>query len=133
MEALAFALSFDRVLLFLPGELPGSIKHSIALGPIPEMELDSVANATDEGGFVNNPTLNAFLTGNLQSSGSPLFDNGQHFIALPIGASGRTQGVIYADFLNNDLDSQPLLTPSVEHGVSVLAKALDRAVRTRAL
>ena len=122
MEALAFALSFDRVALFVPEEGEHGLKRVLSLGKAFPEDFELLADC-EQG--AQNPAQMALESGVIQNHGQALVADGVVFAALPIGGKGRTMGVIYADRLQLPERIDP---ESIEKALAVLAKALDRAV-----
>ena len=124
MEALAFGLKFERVLLLFSDPRGQVLQAKMVLGkPFP---VDTAAYKRSITNDPESPDTVAFTQGTVEIFGEPLFEDGWPFAAVPIGSTNRCIGVIYADLIAKT-DSAPL-TDGVQVGLNMLADLLERAL-----
>ncbi len=125
MEALAFALEFERI-VYLEADMEGKhLSGKLGLGE----KLDSYENLTQalpDNPFSEEVHIKSYKNKSVETSGIPLFDDGWPFVAMPIGYENRILGVIYADQV--DTEKGPLET-SETIALSLLADIMDRAIQ----
>ncbi len=122
METLVFGLQYERVLLLLADPVQRSLAGRMALGHPnsfdPRMIQRSLSVQGD--GAEADPTTTAFLEGHTQFTGKPLFPDREQFVAIPIGFSRTSVGVLYAESLATG-------SPHAEE-IALLSDLLDRAL-----
>lgn len=125
MEALAFALNFERV-VYLEADIDGSkLQGKLGLGEKLESYDHLEQNITDDL-LPEEVHLKSYSNTAVETFGTPLFDNGWPFAAIPVGYKNRVLGVIYADQV--DTDKGPLETRETV-ALSLLADIMDRAIQ----
>jgi hypothetical protein len=125
MEALTFALEFERV-VYLEADIEGkNLTGKLGLGEKLD-SYDSLQQAVAEDPFAEEVHVKSYCNGAVETFGTPLFENGWPFAAIPVGYENRTLGVIYADQV--DKDKGPLET-SEAVALSLLADIMDRAIQ----
>ncbi len=127
MEALAFSLEFDRVLLMFSDPDDSALYGKMSLGESFETPAQSYVRTLDKDSERKSPESAAFLNGTVETFGDPLFDNGWPFVALPIGTEGRTVGVIYADAIESDGKANSALPEKTQAALTILTELLDQA------
>ena len=126
MEALAFGLGYDRVLLLLADNDNSVLSGRMALGKGINFDPKNIRRNLKDPNIAYAPDIAAFQSGTSQIFGEPLFEDGWPFAAIPIGAPGKCVGTIYADFLAEE-EGAPL-DCGAQAAISVLADLLDQAV-----
>lgn len=129
MEALAFGLHFDRVLLLMVDEAKTSLVGQMILGSDLELEPEEVVRYFENLDPDRDPDFSAYRYGIPQFFGRPLFDDCWPFAAVPIGGQNKCQGVLYADFLAIGAnDSNTPIEGKTEAAITLLAELLNKAV-----
>lgn len=128
MEALAFGLKFDRVLLLFSDPAEGMLEGRMALGESFGIDPHSFRRPIVEDEDEPGPDVNAFLEGDVEIYGDPLFENGWPFAAIPIGTTERTIGVIYADMVAKPESEDQALNEGTQVALNILADLLDKAL-----
>lgn len=127
MEALVYALKYDRVLLLLLDPEHVELHGRMALGKSFHSDPKAIRRNIIQALKLNAPDAAALNQGTPQIFGDPLFDDGWPFAAIPIGSAERKRGVIYADRLNaSDPNAQPL-DNKAQAALTILADLLDQA------
>lgn len=130
METMAFGLNFNRVVLMLADDSQTSLQGRMALGSAVSINPADIYRSFEDLSADYDPDIAAFSSGSPQIYGNPIFKDCWPFAALPIGAAGRSVGVIYADtVLSNQEEARPI-DSRTEAVLSVLGDLLDQAVLT---
>jgi hypothetical protein len=125
MEALAFAMDFERV-IYLEADIDEkNLLGKLGLGDKLD-SYDTINEAVSEDPFSEHAHLKSYSNRSIETCGSPLIENGWPFVALPVGYEDRILGVIYADQV--DTNKGPLETRETV-AISLLADILDRAIQ----
>lgn len=129
MEALAYGLKYDRVLLMFADENNEVFTGKMSLGKKFPVDPKSVRRAISPPGQRSAPDVAAFHQGAPQIFGDPLFDDGWPFAALPIGHFDRAVGVIYADRIQQGSEENKPLDCQAQFALATLSDLLDHAVK----
>ncbi len=127
MEALAFSLNFDRVLLMFSDPDESALHGKMSLGESFSTPIQSYVRPLDKTSPQQSPDNAAFFNGTVETFGDPLFEDGWPFVALPIGTAGRTVGVIYADSIEDESKPNEALPERTQAALSLLTELLDKA------
>ena len=128
METLAFGLSFDRVLLLFSDTYKTLLEGKMSLGQDFGRDPKEVRRKITGPQAEGSPDVQAFIEGVVQLYGDPIFEDGWPFVAIPIGSTDRTIGVIYADRIAKDGEENEALDSGVQVAVNLLAEMLDEAI-----
>lgn len=128
MEALAFGLGFDRVLLLFSDSAETMLQGKMALGkpfPVDPHSFVCALELPEEERLV---AATAFHERSVEIFGNPLFADGWPFAALAVGSSNCI-GVVYADKLPPEDGTQAVALGDREQvGLNILADLLDKAL-----
>ncbi|HMO16625.1 MAG TPA: HDOD domain-containing protein [Oligoflexia bacterium] len=130
MEAITFALEFDRVVYMESDVDRTTLSGKLGLGNTVD-NLEDIRRILPEDSYPEDLALKAYLSGSVETYGEPLFSEAWPFAAIPVGYGDRALGVIYADLNStkeNELDNLPLDTEKTV-ALSLLADILDRAIQ----
>lgn len=128
MEAMAFGLKFDRVLLLFSDASDANLEGRMALGESFGIDPHAFSRPIDDDDDELPPDVTAFLEGTVEVFGEPLFENGWPFAAVPIGVSQRCIGVIYADRTPKEAEENLALNEGTQVALNILADLLDKAL-----
>jgi hypothetical protein len=127
MEALAFGLNFDRVILLF-SDLNGTLlRGKMSLGKPFGVSANEFVRTIEASNTEGTPEAAAFFNGTVEVFGDPLFVDGWPFAAIPIGEREHAVGIIYADIIENAEQPGVALTDKDQAALSILAELLDRA------
>lgn len=126
MEACAYGLSFDRVVLLLASKDRRSLLGRMGLGELGDFEPSKCVRPLGDGSDPYAPDNQAFSSGSPIFQGDPVISNGWPFVAIPIGSGKRCIGVIYADKIKGKDEE---LTQAEQAAVMILAQRLDSYLR----
>ncbi len=126
MEACAYCVGFDRVLLLLANKNRTSLVGRMMLGSVPGVDPAKIVRPLGGNVPASAPDNTAFMEGRVVLSGEPLFPEGLPVIAMPVGYGKRAVGVVYAD-----RSSKPPvpLAPQEQAALALLADLLDRSLQ----
>jgi HD-like signal output (HDOD) protein len=128
MEALAWNLEFDRVLLLLTTPDGSRLTGHLCLGEVGDLNPRSVERALGPTAGPYAPDAKAVRDGAPVFIGDPLLPGGWPFAVLPIKSeSGQIEGVIYADKVNAVEDE---LSMQMQATIAVLTDLLEHTVST---
>ncbi|NLF24817.1 MAG: HDOD domain-containing protein [Deltaproteobacteria bacterium] len=125
MEALAWGLDFDRVLLLLLSNNRRRLLGRMILGSAGGFDARSCERQIFPEANRHAPDALAFSEGRPIFNGDPIFEDGWPIAAIPIGFGQRTIGVIYADRTGRNQDEVPV---SEQAAIGLLAELLDRSI-----
>ncbi len=126
MEACAYCLGFDRVLLLLANKTRTSLVGRMMLGSIPGVDPAKLVRALGDAVPANAPDNTAFMEGRVVFSGEPIFPDGVMLAVVPVGYGKRAVGVVYADRCSKP----PVpLAPQEQAALVLLADLLDRSLQ----
>lgn len=129
MEALVFALKYDRVMLLLADQNRSNLSGKMALGKEFEVDPRQLKRRVAAGKRNRPPDISAFLEGAPSVNGDPLFTGCAPFAAIPIGCGERAIGVIYADMAAERGEEQRLpYSLGIKPALETLTELLDRSL-----
>ena len=126
MEAIAFGLGFDRTVLLLVNGPKTALVGRMSLGDTSNLDPKSIARPLNDPHIQESVEIQSFLSGNITTVGAPLLQNGESFVALPIGYKKGSLGVIYADKISAGMVP---IGKKVEKCLAILVEILDESVR----
>jgi len=125
MEACAYCLKFDRVLLMLANKNRSLLVGRMMLGFAPGVDPTKISRSIGDGSSTDTPENMSFVHGRIILSGEPVLSGGLPIAIIPVGTGKRTVGVVYAD----RTAKPPLpLNPQEREALSVLSDLLDRSL-----
>jgi GAF domain-containing protein len=127
MEACAYCLKFDRVILLLANQGRRQLLGRMSLGQIPDVDPTKLVRPLGEEADAYAPDSNAFVSGIPVFQGDPLFKGGWPITAIPIGAGKRAVGVVYAERVAGPQAAE--LSVQEQAAISLLATLLDKSVQ----
>ena len=125
MEALAFGLSLDRVLLMLLAPGKKKLVGRMLLGRIDGFDPTKFERPLGGSAGPYAPDARAIAESRAVFTGDPLIGNGWPLAAIPVGFGPKTIGLIYADRSagnKDDLDSRE------QAAIGLLAELLDKSI-----
>ena len=129
MEALAFGLKFDRVMLLFSDPNETLLYGKMSLGESFGVNPTTFSRPITRGSPDPTPESRAFFEGSVEVFGDAIFSDGWPFAAVPIGASSGAIGLLYADMVEaKSKDPQPLSEGALV-GLNMLADLLDKALQ----
>ncbi len=126
MEAIAFGLGFDRAVLLLVNGPKTALIGRMSLGDTSNLDPKSIARPLNDPSIESSIDIQAFLSGNITTKGSPLLQQAESFAAIPIGYRKGSLGVIYADKIGEEFQA---IGKKVEKCLAILVEILDESVR----
>lgn len=127
MEACAWGLQFDRVLLMLVGGGKQKLQGRMLLGKVENFNPTSFERSIGPEANTTSPEVKAFREGTPIYVGPPLLPGGSPIAAIPIGVGKRAVGVIYADRVSPK-ESLLSLSEKERSAVTLLSELLDRSL-----
>jgi len=127
MEACAFCLGFDRVLLLLAINNRKSLVGKMMIGTVPGIEPTKISRPIGDDHDQYAPDNMAFMKGQPVFTGEPIFKDGWPIAALPVGTGKRSIGVVYAERVGSHDNEE--LSASEQAAIQILTELLDRAVQ----
>jgi HD-like signal output (HDOD) protein len=128
MEAIAFGLEFDRVMLMVSDSGETTLQGKMALGESFGIEPTRFTRAILDESHDAHPDSNAFVVRSVEMYGDPVFEDGWPFLAIPIGQNASPIGVIYADIVQGASKGLDGLNERTQLAANVLADLLDQAL-----
>ncbi|MCB0323240.1 MAG: HDOD domain-containing protein [Bdellovibrionales bacterium] len=128
MEALAFGLKFDRVMLLFADPKGASLQGRMSLGQPFTVKPQDFSRSLEAKGQERSPETLAFNQGTVETFGDPLFPDGWPFAAIPIGGHEHVVGVLYADKIDQGPTNAVALTDQTQVALTILADLLDQAL-----
>ena len=123
MEALKFAMGFDRVILMLFDSTKKNMTARMAIG-VENFKPGFVTKTFNE---TDSNSINISMKdGKLVFQGDALLDSGWPFVYLPIGTSRKGAGLIYADRCGNPQE----LTDRDKANISILFDLMSKSLTT---
>ena len=126
MEACAYCLNFDRVILLLASQGRKNLVGRMVLGTIPTIDPTKYSRPLGEDADPYAPDNNAFMQGSPVFQGDPLFPGGWPIAAIPIGGGKKAVGVVYAERTG---DTSKDLTPQEQAAIVILTALLDKSLQ----
>jgi len=130
MEACAYCLGFNRVLLLLANQGRRALVGRMMLGSIPNFDPTKFSRPIGDDSDPYAPDNNAFMQGRPIFQGDPLFSDGWPIAAIPVGAGKRAVGVVYAERSGGGSKD---LSPQEQAAIVMLANLLDKSLQRVAL
>jgi len=127
MEALVYALGFDRALLLYSDSDRTKLLGRMVMGKPLSVNAKSIER-TLSGALDGCVDVRAFKLGVSQHVGEAIFPEGFPSVAIPLGAGTYTKGVIYADRIGGD--HRKPLDENEQAALTVLTEILDESVRS---
>jgi hypothetical protein len=127
LEAFAYGMGFERVLLMLVSPDKSSLQGRMLLGAAASgIDPRSVRRPSGRNVSSKHPDALAVNEGRAVYAGEPVLDGGWPFIAMPIGPAEKVIGVVYADMVNAKIDEVPA---AYQAAVGMLMELLEEALR----
>jgi HD-like signal output (HDOD) protein len=126
MEACAYCLNFNRVILLLASQGRKNLVGRMVLGTIPDIDTTKYSRPLGDDADPYAPDNNAFTQGRPIFQGDPLFPGGWPIAALPIGSGKKAVGVVYAEKTGG---TSPELTPQEQAAIVILTGLLDKSLQ----
>jgi HD-like signal output (HDOD) protein len=127
MEAVAFGLGFDRVILMLINGPKTALIGRMSLGNTINFDPKSIARSLNDPEIEDAVDIKCFMSGNLTTEGQALISDSSCHMALPIGYKNGSLGVIYAD-KTGSIEAKPCR--KMQACLSILVEILDEAVQS---
>ncbi len=129
MEACAYCLGFDRVLLLLANKTRTSLMGRMMLGNVPGVDPAKIARPLGRTVSPSAPDNTAFMEGRVVFNGEAIFPDGLPLAVVPVGYRKRSVGVVYADRCSKP----PIpLAPQEQSALVLLADLLDKSLQKAA-
>jgi hypothetical protein len=129
MEACAYCLGFDRVLLLLANKTRTTLVGRMMLGSVAGVDPAKIQRPLGASAEPDAPDNCAFIEARVVFMGESIFPEGSPVIAIPVGYGKRAVGVVYADRTSKP---ESILAPQEQAALVLLADLLDRSLQKAA-
>jgi hypothetical protein len=126
MEACAYCLLFDRVLLLLANQGRRSLVGRMMLGSAPNFDPKSYSRPLGDEADPYAPDNNAFMHGRPAFQGDSLFGDGWPIAAIPVGSGKKAVGVVYCE---RTVKGGKDLSPQEQAALVMLTNLLDKSIQ----
>jgi HD-like signal output (HDOD) protein len=126
MEACAYCLGFDRVLLLLANKTRTTLVGRMMLGSVAGVDPAKIQRPLGASAEPDAPDNCAFIEARVVFMGESIFPEGSPVIAIPVGYGKRAVGVVYADRTSKP---ESILAPQEQAALVLLADLLDRSLQ----
>jgi HD-like signal output (HDOD) protein len=126
MEAIAFGLMFDRVVLLLCDQGKKVLSGRMALGNAAGFDPTTIKRSVGSEVSPYAVEATAFRESRPVFQGDPLFEDGWPVASIPIGFGSRCIGVVYCDRIDDDSEAE--LSRQHQAAIGMLAELLDKSL-----